>query len=157
MELLAPAVRDGAHFLAIPLEPTFPRYRLSSRNLECRWTAVNEEAPCIAIIAFGRNTPNTGGLHYIRLEQFFDAPLDFAAFEQRTKEAYGQPAVSIGLGKDVRDTHAYWLWSDDPFVKTEQARKWASTWTVEAFAVSEPGVKFGAPVFIRALTCDEAK
>lgn len=145
MDSLAPAVREGADVLAIP-HPTFPRYRLSSKNLACRWTDMNQQAPCIALIAFGKNSPDTGSLHSIRLEQFFDTPLDFAAFEQRIKEAYGAPAVSIALGHDVRDTHAYWLWSNEPFARTEQARKWASNYTADVWDVSEPGVKFAEPV-----------
>jgi len=145
---LAADLREGLQVISIPEpNPSVKRYRLSSGDLECGWTRRDQREKCIKLVAFGWGTPESGGLYSIELRQFFEEPIDFAAFEQRIREAYGEPTLSIGFRAAgfVLD-NAYWLWSDEPFARTEEARRWASSITADAFNVSEPGKKFGAPV-----------
>lgn len=52
----------------------------------------------------------------------------------------------IDFRRDVDYSHAYWLWSDEAFARTSEAREWASSAFHGPDDVSEPGKKFGSPV-----------
>jgi hypothetical protein len=109
MQSLSPDLKDGAEIVVID-DPSIRRFRLSRRELGCRWADMNQEAGCIALLAFGHGVPEKGAIYHIRLEQFFDHPLEFAAFEQRIKEAYGEPTLFIDPSAPFFEAHEGNIW-----------------------------------------------
>ena len=140
-------LRDGSQVNIINSSGS-EKYRMNSREWACRWADMNRTEKCIAFVAFGRGNPEKGGLNYIRLEQFFEKSLQFAAFEQQLRNAYGEPALAERMNSTQWSSYssAYWLWSPEPFAMTSEAKSWASSHAPEAWNVSEPGKKFGLPV-----------
>jgi hypothetical protein len=147
MQSLSPALKDGVEIVLIN-DPSTQRYQLNSRQLRCQRAELNGQVGCVALLAFGLGVPEKGTLFHIQLEQFFDHPLEFAAFEQRIKETYGEPSAFIAgsAWRTFDYSQIHWLWSDDAFALTSEAREWASSAHFHPANVSEPGRKFSSPV-----------
>jgi hypothetical protein len=106
-----------------------------SAGSHCGWTEYDRNEACVnfsALAADGGMPLKDDGVLLIRLLQFFAYPISLEAFERRIIEEYGQPALNWMTPAlrppfqilPTSHTHRRWLWSDDSWAKSQEARDW---------------------------------
>ena len=106
-----------------------------SAGSHCGWSEYDRNEPCVsfyALAADGGIPLKDDGVLLIRLLQFFTRPISLEAFERRIIEEYGQPALKWMTPAPrprfqifpTSHTHRRWLWSDDSWARSQEARDW---------------------------------